>query len=76
MGIVNFLRIVLTIGFLFDCGVITAHGADESLIVQIPQGKLLGRASLSRNGREFYEFLGIPYAKPPVRFEVKECFCN
>lgn len=36
-------------------------------------GKVRGVISHSRNGREFVQFLGLPYAHPPVgekRFEV------
>lgn len=42
-------------------------------IVDTHYGKLKGIRSDSRQGRSFYEFLGIPYAAPPInelRFEV------
>lgn len=45
----------------------------NSPIVQTKFGKVVGTVSLSRNGKEFYAYLGIPYASPPVgerRFEV------
>ncbi|CAK1586349.1 unnamed protein product [Parnassius mnemosyne] len=35
--------------------------------VSIQQGKLKGGKSQNDNGFQYYEFLGIPYAKPPVR---------
>jgi hypothetical protein len=44
-----------------------------SPIVETVNGKIQGGVSVSRNGKEFYAFRGIPYAKPPVgdlRFEV------
>ena len=46
---------------------------EPSPIVDTRYGKLEGVTSTSRDGRTFYEYLGIPYAKPPVgslRFEV------
>lgn len=42
-------------------------------IVETASGKLVGSIATSRTGREFYEYLGIPYTLPPVgerRFEV------
>lgn len=42
--------------------------------VYTPYGALKGIKSISRGGKEFYEFLGIPYAKAPLgdlRFEVR-----
>jgi hypothetical protein len=45
----------------------------KSPIVEISSGKLQGVVAVSRDGRQFYEYLGIPYAKPPIaglRFEV------
>jgi hypothetical protein len=44
-----------------------------SPVVTIKDGKVQGLVSTSRGGKEFYEYLGIPFAKPPVgnlRFEV------
>ena len=34
--------------------------------VEIKTGKIRGIVSKSRDGRDFYEWLGIPYAQPPV----------
>ena len=45
----------------------------ETEVIETPAGRIQGSVSTSRDGREYYEFLGIPYAKPPVgelRFEV------
>lgn len=42
-------------------------------IVETLSGKLVGSIATSRTGKEFFEYLGIPYASPPVgerRFEV------
>lgn len=47
---------------------------EASPVVQIKNGTLEGTVMKSRNGREFWAFRGIPYAKPPVgelRFEVR-----
>jgi hypothetical protein len=47
---------------------------DVSPVVQIRTGKVVGTTAKSRIGKEYYEFVGIPYASPPVgdlRFEVK-----
>ncbi|XP_074113560.1 esterase FE4-like isoform X1 [Cotesia typhae] len=38
----------------------------ESPIVQIHQGKLRGAIEKNMNGKDFYAFRGIPYAKSPV----------
>jgi len=48
-------------------------GLNVPPIVSISSGQLLGKTSLSRDGRLFNSFLGIPYALPPIqtlRFEV------
>ncbi|VVC41621.1 Carboxylesterase type B, conserved site,Carboxylesterase, type B,Carboxylesterase type B [Cinara cedri] len=35
-------------------------------VLQIHQGQIKGSVLKSRDGREFYAFQGIPYAKPPI----------
>ena len=49
----------------------------EAPIVTVSTGRVKGFVSKSRNGWEYFEYLGIPYAKPPLgdlRFEVRY-FC-
>lgn len=45
-------------------------GQDESVQVKIPQGLLKGKVLRSREGKEFFGFMGIPFAQPPERFQV------
>lgn len=35
-------------------------------LVRISQGILDGTSEISKNGRKYSAFLGIPYAKPPI----------
>lgn len=45
----------------------------------VPNGLLKGTAARSRDGRGYRQFLGIPYAEPPVgnlRFQVSDLFMN
>lgn len=47
---------------------------EYSPVVDTCCGKVQGRVSYSREGRPFFEYTGIPYAKPPIgelRFEVR-----
>jgi hypothetical protein len=47
----------------------------ECPIVNTSLGRLQGLTSFSRDGREYFDFRGIPYARPPVgelRFEVRD----
>lgn len=42
-------------------------------IVRVDSGQIAGSYGNTYNGRQFYSFLGIPYARPPVqdyRFKV------
>ncbi|CAG7704399.1 unnamed protein product, partial [Allacma fusca] len=41
-------------------------GSKEGKLVETKSGFVKGVISLSRDGREFYEWVGIPYANPPV----------
>lgn len=45
----------------------------ENPIVEIPQGLLRGSVDTDRNGNDFYKFMNVPYAQPPIgdlRFKV------
>lgn len=45
----------------------------EPINVCIEQGLLRGKTDTDLNGRPYFAFLGIPYAKPPIanlRFKV------
>ena len=47
---------------------------EDGPVVEISEGKLQGKIATSRDGREYFQFLSIPYAKPPLgplRFEVR-----
>lgn len=58
--------------FLFLALSVFANDGPE---VEISDGKLEGKYMVTRRGRKFSAFLGIPYAKPPLgelRFKVIE----
>lgn len=47
--------------------------------VTLPQGELVGKALTNENGKEYFSYTGVPYAKPPVgelRFKVIIEFVN
>lgn len=44
----------------------------SNIIVDTSNGPIRGSTALSREGQPFLQFLGIPYAKKPVRFELPE----
>jgi len=49
--------------------------AQQSPTVYIDTGWVQGQVYKSREGRNYFQFLGLPYAQPPVgslRFEVKK----
>ncbi|KAJ9598083.1 hypothetical protein L9F63_026814 [Diploptera punctata] len=53
--------LLVSVFFFFVC---MAH--KEDILVQIRNGALKGTTLNSRNNKTFYEFMGIPYAEPPV----------
>lgn len=59
--------------FLFvalNCCISIFADANDSPIVEVKQGQILGKILTSRDGRDFYSFLGIPYGQAD-RFQVK-----
>lgn len=67
--------ISLLVALLGFCFKYFTH-VEFSPIVETKSGAIRGFLSKSRLGRDFYQFRGIPYAKPPVgelRFSVS---CN
>lgn len=49
----------------------------DNPIVTTEQGDVLGSVRINRKGGEFYSFMSIPYAKPPVgelRFMVSTVY--
>lgn len=45
----------------------------DDVIVHVKQGSLKGKIGTDYDGKKYYGFLGIPYAKPPIgnlRFKV------
>lgn len=52
---------------------VSVRGKNDLPVVETSQGSLQGKYMITKQGREFSAFLGIPYAKPPVgqlRFAV------
>ncbi|XP_035714892.1 esterase SG1-like [Folsomia candida] len=59
------------------CGPTSPHLRGNPLLVETQSGKIQGVQSVSRGGKEFIKFLGIPFAQPPVgklRFESPKPF--
>ncbi|XP_059473044.1 esterase FE4-like [Neocloeon triangulifer] len=61
MGRAAFFCLVLLSGLL------VLVSAGEKPTVTIRQGKLKGKVLKTRTGKDVFTFLGIPYAKPPVK---------
>jgi hypothetical protein len=73
MSCIKFLSIFFAVFVtLFSIGVYQVFIKTEpSPIVQLKDGQVQGIVLHSRNGRAFHAFQGIPFAKPPLRFEVR-----
>jgi len=63
-----------SVAYLYNTFNHIAELPGATVLVDTNYGQLRGSKSTARNGKIFFEFLGIPYASPPVgelRFEVK-----
>lgn len=50
--------------------------AEEAPVTTVEKGQLKGLIGYNLDGKKFFKFLGIPYAKPPInelRFQVGIC---
>lgn len=60
--------------FLIFTENISGKKTEKMATVKVSQGILKGGKSQTENGFVYYEFLGVPYAKPPIgelRFKVR-----
>ncbi len=60
---------VVVLAFFYNKRNVSAPGP----VIELSTGKVQGLISISRDGREFHDFRGLPYAEAPVgdlRFEV------
>ncbi|XP_044020503.1 esterase E4-like [Aphidius gifuensis] len=64
------IKTVLIVTSIFPIIIITIRLLKSNPVVQpevtIPLGKILGKYTTTRHGRVINEFIGIPYAKPPI----------
>lgn len=68
--------LVLLTKFCALCVASSANEVDDA-IVTVTQGRVAGTIMKSRDGKSFYAFRGIPYARPPVgdlRFKVSDFY--
>lgn len=66
--------VVNAIIIIFGCATFTSCSSPALMpIVKTSNGLVRGSIAISRDGKIFHQFLGIPYATPPLgdlRFEV------
>lgn len=62
-------KIICLLIVLKCCALSFASDYSHSPVVDVKQGKIVGEVLKSRDGRNFYSFLGIPYAEAE-RFQV------
>lgn len=60
------------LSLLLSAGLVLGQEAATGPIVSTHYGKVQGGTGESRDGRMFYSFRGIPYAKAPARFQAPE----
>lgn len=71
----NWSYFVLLLTVVFVCGA----GQETEITIKTPSGPIVGTKRTHSTGDTIYEFLGIPYAKPPIgnlRFRKSEPYGN
>lgn len=69
------MGLTLVMVFEFAAAMSLTHSGDNVPVVRTHLGSIRGFWQVSRRGRQFQAYEGIPYAQPPVgelRFEVNE----
>ncbi len=72
MGFRN-IRWQVYISYFLLLQVVVFTNTDDFPVVTVTEGQLRGVEQLSRDGRTYFAFLGVPYAVPS-RFEVCKAF--
>lgn len=70
------MRLIASIfcGFIFLCIAGASEDEEPEIVhLKIPLGELNGIKDVSRDGRPFFQFVGIPYGHIPQRFMVLIC---
>lgn len=68
------MAVALSLATYMYNSLIRLHGNTADPIVQTTLGLVQGNLQVSRDGATYFEFLGIPFAAPPIgdlRFEVR-----
>lgn len=71
-----FVVLIALLGFILHTFYIKT---ETSPVIELKDGKIQGIVLKSRGGREFFGFLGIPFARPPVgslRFKACPVYTN
>lgn len=67
------MQVVATVLFLSVFLIVSCEESQDPTLVTVNEGQLRGIEEEAVDGKPFYSFRGIPFAKPPVhelRFEV------
>ena len=63
------MKAVSLVLFCFVLRSTKSDGSDNPM-VRTKSGPVAGEVLISRGGKRYHAFLGIPYAEPPERFQV------
>ncbi|CAG9768025.1 unnamed protein product [Ceutorhynchus assimilis] len=71
-----FVLFIILVIILLACALLyTRNSTDNNLLVSLPNGQVRGAIYVTKTGKTYYGFRGIPYAKPPVgdlRYELPQ----
>ena len=73
-SILPFLHRIMLVVTVVAAVVAVATAEQTAMLVTLKQGAILGSLEEATNGRTYYSFKSIPYARPPIgplRFKVR-----